>query len=111
MSTAIDAFGANALRNTSKAEVLGQPVELLLFVVINKMEPFRDVQELSSNLLGNPHSLHSQQSAEEDREATARRLILEMCNTDSSSYDCVFTSGATGTSSVRCVWQSLSQKS
>ena len=53
-------------------------------------------QDLSANVVGNPHSQHSEPEAGGDAEASARQLTLDMCNASASDYECIFTSGATG---------------
>lgn len=56
------------------------------------------MQDLSANVMGNPHSQHSGPVAVSDGESKARQLTLDMCNASAGEYDCIFTSGATGES-------------
>lgn len=56
------------------------------------------MQDLESHLFGNPHSQHGWSGNEGSATAVAeaRQLTLQMCNAPIGEYECVFTSGATG---------------
>ncbi len=56
-------------------------------------------QELTAGVYGNPHSQHGllEGQGSAAAEAEARALTLAMVNASPSDYECVFTSGATGT--------------
>ena len=57
------------------------------------------LQDLDGSLLTNPHSGHAAWGSDAsalEREAEARALTLAMCNAPAEEYECIFTSGATG---------------
>ena len=55
------------------------------------------VQDFGLEVLGNPHSQLDGGVGIAARMEEARRLTLQLCNAGADEYECVFTSGATGT--------------
>ena len=71
---------------------------IYMHVHISRCDNSVFVQDLASNLFGNPHSQHGWSGNEGSAQAVAeaRQLTLQMCNAPLGEYECVFTSGATG---------------
>lgn len=53
------------------------------------------LEDLTTNLYGNPHSQNDSSVASSDIISSARQQVLAYCNASPKEYKCIFTSGAT----------------
>eukprot|EP01018_Ginkgo_biloba_P031481 Gb_30425 [translate_table: standard] len=53
------------------------------------------MNDLTTNIYGNPHSQNDSSVATSDLISSARQQVLAYCNASSKDYKCIFTSGAT----------------
>lgn len=60
-------------------------------------------EELQSSLHSNPHSEAGWGESRSGAADAARLATLQLCNADPELYHCIFTAGATGKLTTRCV--------